>query len=311
MVGLRKILGLYLVIGITIQSQVVAYAETTGEFLNRIYGTNIASADRTALESNLFTMENQLSDMILSGDENELRIQTYEVTRDLMTTRVEELLQVSRNLENLIEIYEVSLTCVDLDNIISARADLQNKLLELGIYFETGINVEYKILEPLLLTVPSGSIEELSARIHLTRSRLRNLSNSQDYGVIPKYFPVSGRISSKYGVRIDPFTGNPSFHSGIDIAASIGTPIQAWFNGTVIFAGTNGGYGNSVVIKQGDLSVRYAHLNSIAVSVGQTINQGQQIGTVGSTGRSTGPHLHLELLINGLTVDPEKIINLR
>ena len=311
MIGLRKILGLCLVVGITIQSQAVAYAETTGEFLNRIYGTNIASIDRTALESNLFTMENQLSDMLLSGDENKLRIQTYELTRDLMTIRVEELLEASRNLENLIVIYETSLTSVDLDSIISARANLQNKLLEFGISFETGINVEHELLEPLLLAAPNGSVEDLSARIQLTRSRLRNLGNSQDYGAIPTSFPVSGRISSTYGVRVDSFTGNPSFHLGLDIAASIGSPIQAWFNGTVTFVGANGGYGNSIVIKQGDLSVRYAHLNYIGVSVGQTVSQGQQIGTVGSTGRSTGPHLHLELLINGVTVDPERIINQR
>lgn len=112
-------------------------------------------------------------------------------------------------------------------------------------------------------------------------------------------WPVSGPITSPFGERWG------GFHPGIDIGASMGTPIKAAASGRVIVSGYNGGYGNLVVIDHGNgLATAYAHQSSIAVSVGQQVGQGQVIGYVGSTGFSTGPHLHFEVRVNGSPVDP-------
>jgi murein DD-endopeptidase MepM/ murein hydrolase activator NlpD len=112
-------------------------------------------------------------------------------------------------------------------------------------------------------------------------------------------WPVNGPISSGFGPRWG------SFHEGIDIPVPTGTPIRAAASGSVRIAGSNGGYGNYTCVDHGGgLSTCYAHQNSIGVSVGQTVAQAQIIGTVGSTGHSTGPHLHFEVRVNGQAVDP-------
>lgn len=119
--------------------------------------------------------------------------------------------------------------------------------------------------------------------------------------------PVSGRVSSEYGPRIHPISGKESFHDGIDIAAPAGTPIRAARSGKVLFAGERGGYGNVVVVDHGaGLKTLYAHNSRNIVKAGDTVKAGQVIGTVGSTGRSTGPHLHFEVRQNGEKVNPAK-----
>ncbi len=119
-------------------------------------------------------------------------------------------------------------------------------------------------------------------------------------------WPVSGPITSPFGYRTDPVTGAQAFHSGIDIGASCGTPIKAAGTGVILSAGFNsGGYGNMTLINHGDgLSTLYGHQSSIIVSAGQSVAQGQVIGYVGSTGKSTGCHLHFEVRVNGNPVDP-------
>jgi len=119
-------------------------------------------------------------------------------------------------------------------------------------------------------------------------------------------WPVSGPITSPYGYRTDPVTGATAFHSGIDIGASCGTPIKAAGTGSIVSAGFNsGGYGNMTLISHGNgLSTLYGHQSSIIVSAGQSVTQGQVIGYVGSTGKSTGCHLHFEVRVNGNPVDP-------
>lgn len=120
-------------------------------------------------------------------------------------------------------------------------------------------------------------------------------------------WPVSGhtRISSYYGRRIHPIFNTSKFHAGIDIPAPSGTPIKAANNGIVIFSGWQGGYGNCVMISHGNNIVTvYAHNSSLNVSVGDYVNAGQTIALCGSTGYSTGPHLHFEVRVNGNTTDP-------
>ena len=118
-------------------------------------------------------------------------------------------------------------------------------------------------------------------------------------------FAIGSGAGSRFGNRVHPVLGGTRFHSGIDIPAPSGTQVLAANGGTVVSAGWNGGYGNAVVIDHGGgYASLYAHLTSFSVSVGQTVMRGDQIGRVGSTGMSTGPHLHFEILRNGRHIDP-------
>jgi murein DD-endopeptidase MepM/ murein hydrolase activator NlpD len=115
----------------------------------------------------------------------------------------------------------------------------------------------------------------------------------------------SGRVTSAFGWRRDPLTQMPRFHTGVDIALAYGTPVRAAASGRVVFSGTNGDYGNSVVIEQASgRQVRYAHLASQLVQVGDDVAPGQVIGRSGDSGRTTGAHLHYEILEHGRPVDP-------
>jgi murein DD-endopeptidase MepM/ murein hydrolase activator NlpD len=118
-------------------------------------------------------------------------------------------------------------------------------------------------------------------------------------------WPVTGTITSPFGWRSNPFGGAPDFHPGLDIAAPSGTTVTAAAGGTIIMAQWYGGYGNYILIDHGGgYSTGYGHLSAIYVANGQTVTRGQAIGAVGSTGNSTGPHLHFEVRINGKPVDP-------
>ncbi len=122
-------------------------------------------------------------------------------------------------------------------------------------------------------------------------------------------WPAPGRLSSRYGYRTHPIYGDRRMHNGIDIAAPDGTRISAAEGGVVTFAGDGGGFGNFVVISHRtvggqDLSTAYAHLNDIAVQVGQLVDRGDRVGGVGNTGNSTGNHLHFEVRLGGEPVDP-------
>lgn len=117
--------------------------------------------------------------------------------------------------------------------------------------------------------------------------------------------PVRGEITSEFGERGNPMGAGTEFHPGVDIAADEGTPIQAAMAGQVVAVGPDGGYGNLVTIDDGNgLTTRYAHCSRIFARVGQSVAPGDVIGTVGMTGRATGPHLHFEVRHNDTPVDP-------
>jgi len=120
-------------------------------------------------------------------------------------------------------------------------------------------------------------------------------------------FPVkNGSLSSRYGMRKDPINGKRRMHSGIDIAARKGTSIYPLGKGKIIFVGRKAGYGKTVEILHGrTIITRYSHLKKALVTVGQEVSKKDIIAQVGNSGRSTGPHLHLEIAINGKTVDPQ------
>jgi murein DD-endopeptidase MepM/ murein hydrolase activator NlpD len=118
-------------------------------------------------------------------------------------------------------------------------------------------------------------------------------------------WPCSGAVVSGFGNRVHPISGTSRMHSGVDIDCANGAPISAAGDGVVVEAGSRGGYGNAVVIDHGDgLATLYAHQSQIAASTGQQVSTGEVIGYVGSTGYSTGPHLHWEVWVNGSPVDP-------
>jgi murein DD-endopeptidase MepM/ murein hydrolase activator NlpD len=117
---------------------------------------------------------------------------------------------------------------------------------------------------------------------------------------------VSPRVTSSFGYRIHPISGQGHFHTGVDLRSGFGSSVGASMNGTVSFAGRRGGYGNLVILDHGaGLSTYYAHLSTISVATGQRVLAGQVLGNSGSTGRSTGPHLHYEIRVNGRPVDPQ------
>lgn len=137
----------------------------------------------------------------------------------------------------------------------------------------------------------------------LEKSVLKNLS--------PDIFPVDASYnSSSFGWRIDPFTGQKAFHEGLDFLASEGTPIVAVAGGIVSISGHYTEYGNMVEITHGGgLATRYAHASRLAVRVGQRVSKGQKIAEVGNTGRSTGAHLHYEIRLNSVALDPKKYLS--
>ncbi|MCB1518160.1 MAG: M23 family metallopeptidase [Hyphomicrobiaceae bacterium] len=129
---------------------------------------------------------------------------------------------------------------------------------------------------------------------------------------LPVFYPFTSRhsISSGFGNRKDPFGGYSAFHSGVDFPATSGTPVLAAGYGKVTYAGRMNGYGNLIEIEHNGIKTRYGHLSYIGVKVGQIVSAGEVIGKVGSTGRSTGPHLHFEIRINDTPKNPMPYINI-
>jgi murein DD-endopeptidase MepM/ murein hydrolase activator NlpD len=162
---------------------------------------------------------------------------------------------------------------------------------------------------PLTLRKDASAFERQLYRIHVARANVDRLSRTLT--VVPVRKPIFGEIdlSSSFGVRSDPFGRGPAMHSGLDFRGDTGDPVRATASGTVTTAGWNGGYGKMVEIDHGNgLSTRYGHMSAIDVKVGQSIRVGQTVGRIGSTGRSTGPHLHYETRIDGGAVDPQKFL---
>lgn len=152
----------------------------------------------------------------------------------------------------------------------------------------------------------------LEERVAYKYQNLSNMLNDlQASSSVPNLWPLdSWDITSRFGGRQDPFGNGAENHKGVDVAASYGTPIYAAAAGTVQTAGWNGGYGRYVKLEHGNgYGSAYGHMSAIAVTAGQTVEKGEIIGYVGSSGYSTGSHLHFEVLINGNQVDPLRIVN--
>ena len=164
-----------------------------------------------------------------------------------------------------------------------------------------------------------GDTEENSGSQEVTNSNYENQTEvtqeEQDIENIKKTAsfikPVQGTITSKYGLRDPSTTTVPKNHTGTDIAANTGTKIISATDGEVVLSSEEGDYGKHLKIQIGEVSVIYAHCNNLYVKQGDKITQGQEIAEVGSTGNSTGPHLHFEIRYQERTIDPEKILELQ
>lgn len=160
----------------------------------------------------------------------------------------------------------------------------------------------------IVSTGRDGSLDPRFERLGLSLARMEALERSLDG--IPQVLPADfSGISSGFGFRRDPFTGHGAMHSGLDFRGRIGAPIHAAADGTVSFVGQKSGYGNVVEISHGNgLMTRYAHMSAFRSRVGQKVEAGAVIGAIGSTGRSTGPHLHFEVRINDRAVNPRPFL---
>lgn len=149
-------------------------------------------------------------------------------------------------------------------------------------------------------SLQEASFKEISAFLDKQRSIL---------AATPSIWPVKGWITSGFGKRASPLTGEPGRHYGVDIANEVGSPIRVTADGIVTYAGWETGYGRVVVVEHGyGYSTRYGHCSRIEVKVGQSVRRGDVMGYMGSTGRSTGSHCHYEVRIHGVPVDPEKYL---
>ncbi len=144
------------------------------------------------------------------------------------------------------------------------------------------------------------AIKELEKSLAALQGDLQGLIAS-----IPSAMPVSGRVTSGVGIRLSPWTGKPDFHSGLDIPNPIGTPVYAPGDGVVEAVGVSNGNGLAVVLSHGQgITTQYAHLSKANVKKGDRVRKGQRIAASGNTGKTTSPHLHYEVRVNGVPIDP-------
>ena len=149
--------------------------------------------------------------------------------------------------------------------------------------------------------------------VGLTMGLTRNATTADWFKAnsAPNLWPVEGQVTASFGERIDPFNGEGAFHSGVDIGSSYGGQVLAPADGVVIRSEIMGGYGKMIMIDHGNgISTRYGHLSGYAVAAGQAVHRGDVIGYVGTSGRSTGPHLHYEVRINDTPVNPYKYLRI-
>jgi murein DD-endopeptidase MepM/ murein hydrolase activator NlpD len=165
-------------------------------------------------------------------------------------------------------------------------------------------------LDQFLSLRSSAMSGEVTRGFYVSRHFPGGFSGLVDMANAPSDWPVQGIVTSSFGSRLDPFNGEGAFHTGIDIATAKGDAVRAPADGTVVKAGMGTGYGREVVIDHGHgIETLYAHLSGFAVTAGQDVRRGDILGYVGSSGHSTGPHLHYEVRIHDTPVNPSKYLH--
>jgi murein DD-endopeptidase MepM/ murein hydrolase activator NlpD len=220
------------------------------------------------------------------------------------------LARVSLSLDKIEQKQSAALT--NLEERVDAKVrNMRSVLADLGV--DAGKSHEGGVGGPFVPLKPpqagSSTFERQLYRINVARAQVDRYSRT--LVAVPVRKPVVGEVdmSSPFGMRMDPFLGRPAIHTGIDLRGEIGEPVRTTATGRVTIAGREGGYGNMVEINHGNgLATRYGHLSEIDVKVGQFVRIGEIVGRIGSTGRSTGPHLHYETRVNGEAIDPQKFL---
>jgi len=229
--------------------------------------------------------------------------------------KAENMALKSENAELKNQIQTLNQEMADLRSRMDTIFEINNQLrLAMGLH---------EIPEDIKYMGMGGYIEKdnpkdkLTAIKNLVEMEYRDLQNlkklvqekQEELKYTPSILPSYGYMTSGFGYRVDPFTGRKKFHEGLDISAPIGTPVYAPADGIVTFVGMKNGYGLVIEIKHGDRYItRYAHLSKSFVRVGQKVQRGDMIARVGNSGRSTGPHLHYEVLKDGVPVNPRRFI---
>ena len=245
--------------------------------------------------------DRQLEDAYIAARENTESVKAdYEDTRSELEELKAQLKEEQEELEKDIE--EAIQIILDLEN------DLENRQAEYNAIMaaEDAANAT---IDKLVAELEAQRAAEAAAAAAAAGGSSGGGSANASGSFL---WPVASYVyvSSRFGLRVHPITGEKKSHTGIDIASNQGTAVYASDGGSVTLAGWNGGYGNCIMIDHGNGYVTlYGHLSSISVSVGQTVSQGATIGAVGSTGNSTGPHLHFEVLKNGTRIDPEQFFS--
>jgi murein DD-endopeptidase MepM/ murein hydrolase activator NlpD len=257
----------------TIKKYVVQKGDTVSEIAERL-GISIKDIRKANPDLNI--------DRISIGQELNLAVPRYVINvRQTKTMVYEDAAPYSVEYEETDELYRG-------DTKVKIKGEEGTKQVRATFISINGILDETRILEEIILTPPKTQVE-----LRGTKQRPRTMA----YGVF--YWPNRGRITSRFGPRWG------EKHSGIDIASPTGTPIKAADGGVVSFAGWNGNYGRLVIINhENGYTTYYGHCNTIKVKKGQRVARGDVIGTVGETGRTTGPHLHFEVRKNGVPVNP-------
>jgi murein DD-endopeptidase MepM/ murein hydrolase activator NlpD len=192
-----------------------------------------------------------------------------------------------------------------IDEQRSSPVDRSNPVLPLGVdALTTDTDIE-------LLHTKLDNLAADARREEASLAELQEYFEDQKtlLAAMPSIWPTHGWVTSGFGTRADPFTGDRAMHKGLDIANEEGTKVHVTADGTVVFAGRHGAYGNVLVVDHGfGVNTRYGHLSEIFVKVGDRVHRGQTVAAIGNTGRSTGPHLHYEVRVNGIAQDPRKFI---
>jgi murein DD-endopeptidase MepM/ murein hydrolase activator NlpD len=201
-----------------------------------------------------------------------------------------------------------------LQNIVTKlgmMAGVEQSLPDAGVGGVGGLSNVETTVPSLDIASSLRSLDDKVGTLTEKSSRLETIFESQRemLASTPSVWPVRGYLSAAFGNRIDPFTGQPDFHPGLDISTPRGTKIVAPADGVVVFCGQKNGYGNALVIDHGyGLVTRYGHLDGFEARPGQRVRRGDVIGFVGNTGRSTAPHLHYEVWVNDQARNPIQYI---
>ncbi len=269
------------------------------------------------LNQKLDVFNRRLIDIYKKGDINIMEVLLRSGDFIELVSRLKMMnLVAKQDAQAISEIKEVRQLLIDAKKkVINARDTAQRekdefeRLLESAESKTREMEVIYSKKKDLLSVTRENkeALILLENQLHIKELEITKALESYNYGIAPTgklLWPVSGKFSSGFGYRTS-LSGSRRFHSGVDLYAPSGTPIYACESGQVIKAEYHGGYGYSILIYHGgSFATFYAHLSGFAVSVGQNVSRGQIIGYVGTTGYTTGPHLHLEVRVNGQAQDP-------